>query len=158
MNIKLTTRSLILVFTGAAAGLAGAAQPLINLDEPREAAARRLPIMDAYAPAEPPAASVPGTLYVPAGFERGLNEPDAQFVARMKVKQDAATKQQAVLLSEHAAAMQRIAQISGGRQRTAEDDAATAAWQQSVQQEQVEHQAIRARRAGGTRAGQGAER
>lgn len=122
---------LLLVLAGLLTAPAWA-QSLLNLDtSPRPAAS--LPAPAAYAPAEPPAASVPGTLYVPPEYERELNESDEAFIARMKIQQEQVKREQAALLAQHNQAMAALAQSVGPRARTADDDERLAAYNAKVQ-------------------------
>lgn len=106
-------------------------QSLLNLDfgQARGAA----PAKATYAPAEPPAASVPGTLYVPPAYERKLNETDEAFIARMKVQQDVVNRQQAEALAAHRSAMEALVRDAVPRMRTADDDARLAAYEAKVE-------------------------
>lgn len=111
-------------------------QSLLNLDFGHVRGAA--PATATYAPAEPPAASVPGTLYVPPAYERKLNETDQAFIARMKVQQDVVNRQQAEALAGHRSAMEALARDAGPRMRTADDDARLAAYEAKVEALRVE--------------------
>ncbi|MGX9960615.1 hypothetical protein ACW0US_17855 [Xanthomonas euvesicatoria] len=109
------------------------AQTLLNIDsaKPSGSTVKAAPVSPSvYAPVEPPAASVPGTLYVPAEFERTLNETDAEFIVRMNAQQHVVEAQQKELLASHQAKLSALMKDFGPRPRTEADVERFAAYEE----------------------------
>jgi len=150
----------VVLVAGLLAGTAIARPPLTGFGAPQPAAdavaTKPAPAQPArYSPALPPAASVPGTLYVPPEAAYRLNESDAQFVARQTVRQEELKREQAKLLQDHAAAMRALSQVAAGRPRTAEDDQAAAQYQQFTREAAQEAELMRTRAPGYRQRGAG---
>lgn len=143
----------LVLAAGLVAGTAIARPPVTSFGSPAPAPVQVQPKPaptqpGRYAPALPPAASVPGTLYVPPEAAYRLNESDAQFVARQTVRQEELKREQAQLLQDHAQAMRRLSQVTAGRPRTAEDDQAAAQYRQFTEQAAQDAELMRSRAPG----------
>lgn len=104
-----------------------------------------------YAPLTPPAASDPGTLYVPSTYAQGANEPQEQFVERMKRVDAAAREQQAMALQRNRDLVRSLNAPQAARLPTEADRQARAEFARFAQQAQLNAKEAKSRARSGSR-------